>query len=147
METNRATEHMANGLVCAESVLLATCEEFGVEVDEKVIPKIAYVFAGGIGNTGDVCGAVAGAVMAIGLIRERGKTMEEMMANISLGAEFRKRFEAEMKTISCRELTGIDLTTPEGLQESMNSDIPEKVCVPAVATAHRLVVDLLRETS
>ena len=61
METNRATEHMANRLVCAESVLLATCEEFGVDIDETVIPGIAYVFAGGIGNTGAVCGAVAGA--------------------------------------------------------------------------------------
>jgi len=147
MEANRATEHMANGLVCAESVLLATCEEFGVDVDKKIIPKIAFLFAGGIGNTGSVCGAVAGAVMAIGLIRERGGTMEEMMANINLGAKFRKRFESEMKTISCRELTDIDLTTPEGLRESMNSDVPQKVCVPAVAAAHRLAVELLKETA
>lgn len=147
MESNRAAEHMANGLVCAESVLLATCEEFGVDVDEDVIPKIAFAFAGGIGNTGSVCGAVAGAVMAIGLIRERGRTMQEMMANISLAAELRNRFQAEMETIFCRELTGIDLTTPEGLQESVNSDIPQKVCVPAVATAYRLVVELLKETA
>jgi C_GCAxxG_C_C family probable redox protein len=147
METNRATEHMANGLVCAESVLLATCEEFGIEVDEKVIPKIAYAFAGGIGNTGSVCGAVAGAVMAIGLIKDRGKTMEEMMSVLGLGAEFRRRFEAEMKTIRCRELTGIALTTPEGIEEFMDSDVPQTVCFPAVATAYRLVVDLLRDTS
>lgn len=147
METNQATEHMANGLVCSESVLLATCEEFGVEIDEKVIPKIAYAFAGGIGNTGSVCGAVAGAVMAIGLIKDRGKTMEEMMEVIGLAAEFRKRFEAEMNTISCRELTGIDLTQEASLKELMNSDIPQKVCFPAVATAFRLVVDLLKENA
>jgi len=147
METNRATEHMANGLVCAESVLLATCEEFGVDVDEKVIPKIAYAFAGGIGNTGSVCGAVAGAVMSIGLIKGRGETMEEMMSVLGLAAEFRKRFEAEMKTISCRELTGLDLTKPESLEDLMGSDVPQTVCFPAVATAHRLIVDLLREDS
>ena len=147
METNRATEHMANGLVCAESVLLATCEEFGVDVDEKVIPKIAYAFAGGIGNTGSVCGAVAGAVMSIGLIKGRGETMEEMMSVLGLAAEFRKRFEAEMKTISCRELTGLDLTKPESLEDLMGSDVPQTVCFPAVATAHRLIVDLLRENA
>lgn len=147
METNRATEHMANGLVCSESVLLATCEEFGIEVDEKVIPKIAYAFAGGIGNTGAVCGAVAGATMAIGLIKDRGKTMEEMMGVIGLAAEFRKRFEAEMNTISCRELTGLDLTQPEEIKDLMNSDISQKVCFPAVAAAHRLVVELLKETA
>ena len=145
METNRATEHMANGLVCAESVLLATCQEFGVSVDEKVIPKIAYAFAGGIGNTGAVCGAVAGAVMAIGLIKSRGETMEEMMEVLGLAAEFRKRFETEMGTISCRELTGVDLSKPEVLKELVGSDIPKEICFPAVATAFRLVVELLRQ--
>jgi len=147
METNRATEHMANGLVCAESVLLATCEEFGVNIDEKVIPKIAYAFAGGIGNTGAVCGAVAGAVMAIGLIKDRGKTMEQMMSVLGTAAKFRRRFESEMETISCRELTGLDLTEAEDIKQLMNSDIPQTVCFPAVAAAHRLVVDLLRETA
>jgi C_GCAxxG_C_C family probable redox protein len=147
METNRATEHMANGLVCAESVLLATCEEFGVNVDKKVIPKIAYAFAGGIGNTGAVCGAVAGAVMAIGLIKDRGETMEEMMSVLGTAAEFRRRFESEMETISCRELTGLDLSEPKDLKQLMSSDIPQTVCFPAVAAAHRLVVDLLRETA
>jgi len=146
METNRATEHMASRLVCSESVLLATCEEFGIDVDEKVIPKIAYAFAGGIGNTGAVCGAVAGATMAIGLIKDRGETMDEMMGVLGLAAEFRKRFEAEMKTISCRELTGLDLTKPEEIEDLVNSDVAQKVCFPAVATAHRLVVELLRET-
>ena len=147
METNRATEHMASGLVCAESVLLTTCEEFGVNIDEKVIPKIAYAFAGGIGNTGAVCGAVAGAVMAIGLIKDRGKTFEEMMSVLDTAAEFRRRFESEMETISCRELTGLDLTEAEDIKQLMNSDIPQTVCFPAVAAAHRLVVDLLRETA
>ena len=79
METNRATELMAENYVCSESVLLATCEEFGIGVDEKVIPQIAYAFAVGIGNTGAVCGAVAGATMAIGLIKGRGETMDEWM--------------------------------------------------------------------
>lgn len=147
METNRATEHMAQGLVCSESVLLATCEEFGIEVDEKIIPKIAYLFAGGIGNTGAVCGAVAGATMAIGLIKERGETMEEMFSVLGLAAELRKRFEAEKETINCRELTGADLTTPEGIEQYMKSDVPQTVCFPAVATAYRLVVDLLKEAA
>ena len=147
METNRATELMTEKYVCSESVLLATCEAFGIEVDEKVIPRIAYAFAGGVGNTGSICGAVAGATMAIGLIKGRGETMEEMFSILGLAAEFRKRFEAEKKTINCRELTGADLTTPEGLEQYMKSDVPQTVCFPAVATAYRLVVDLLKETS
>ena len=61
-----------------------------------MIPKIAYAFASGMGNTGAVCGSVAGAIMAIGLIKDRGKPMEEMLSTLGLAAEFRRRFEAEM---------------------------------------------------
>jgi len=126
-------------------VLLAVCQEF--EIGSDIKPEIAYCFAGGIGNTGAVCGAVAGAVMAIGLKKGRADTMEEGFRTLGLAQEFRRRFEAEMETISCRELTGLDLTTEEGIQQLMTSDIPMTACFPAVATAHRLAVDLLKETS
>ena len=145
METNRATEYMAQGHVCAEAVLHATCDEFGIELEDGGVPRIAHFFAGGIGNTGSVCGAVAGAVMAMGLITEPGETMDEELEQLGLAAEFRDRFEAEMKSIQCRDLTGVDLGTPEGIEIFMRSDIPEKVCFPAVAAAHRLAVELLKE--
>ncbi len=147
METNRATENMAKGNVCSESVLLAVCEEFGMEIDDRIIPRIAGLFAGGIGNSGSVCGAVSGAVMAMGLLKEHGETMEEMLDRLSTAEQFRCRFEAEMKTINCRELTGLDLTTKQGVEKLVNSDIPQTVCFPAVATAYRLAVELLNENS
>jgi C_GCAxxG_C_C family probable redox protein len=123
------------------------CQELEIEVDNEIIPRIAFGFGGGIGNTGSVCGAVSGAVMAIGLRKERGKTMEESLLTLSVSQDFRSRFEAEMGTINCRELTGADLTTPEGIEQFMGSDKPQTVCFPAVDTAYRLVVDLLKETS
>ena len=123
------------------------CQEFEMETGNGVIPRIASAFGGGIGNTGAVCGAVAGAAMAIGLKKERGDTMEDWLRIAAMAQEFRRRFEAEMGTINCRELTGADLTTEEGLEQYMSSDIPQTVCFPAVGVAYRLVVDLLKETS
>ena len=120
------------------------CQEF--EIESEIIPRIASCFGGGIGNTGAVCGAVAGAVMAIGLKKERGDTMEEALRTLAVAQEFRRRFEAEMETINCRELTGADLSTPEGIEQFMGSDTPQTVCFPAVGAAYRLVVDLLKET-
>ena len=49
-----------------------------------------------------------------------------------------------MGDIRCRELTGLDLSTEEGVKQLMSSDIPQKVCFPAVGTAYRVVVDLLK---
>lgn len=123
------------------------CQEFGIDAGDDVIPRIASGFAGGIGNTGAVCGAVVGAVMAIGLKQERGTTMEEMMGNLTLVQEFRRRFEAEMGTINCRELTGLDLSTEEGLQQSIVRETAKNVCFPAVAASYRIVVDMLQEST
>jgi C_GCAxxG_C_C family probable redox protein len=126
------------------------CQEFEIETENDAIPRIAFGFAGGIGITGAVCGAVAGAVMAIGLKWGRGDTMEERLRRWAVSREFRRRFEAEMGTIICRELTGVDLTavdlTTEGIEQFMSSDKPQAVCLPAVGVAYRLVVELLKET-
>jgi C_GCAxxG_C_C family probable redox protein len=118
-----------------------------METENDVIPRIASGFAGGIGNTGSVCGSVIGAVMAIGLKQGRADTMEEALRNLAVTQEFRRRFEAEMKTINCHDLTGADLSTPEGIEQFMGSDIPQTVCFPSVGVAYRLVIDLLKETS
>ena len=126
-------------------MLLAVCQEFGLEPGNTAIPQIASGFAGGIGNTGAVCGAVVGGVMAIGLKLGRADTIEGMLQNLGVAREFRQRFETEMGEIGCRELTGLDLTAEEDLAQLMSSDVPKKVCFPAVAAAYRLAVDLLRE--
>ena len=120
------------------------CREYGMESD-FVSRGGASLFAGGIGNTGSVCGAVIGATMALGLRLGRADTMEGMFRNFAVAQEFRRRFEDEAGTVSCRELTGADLSTMEGVEEYMNSEIPMMVCFPAVALAYRLVVELLGE--
>ena len=126
-------------------MLLAVCQEF--EIEKDINPKIAFGFAGGIGNTGSVCGAVAGAVMAIGLKMGTAETMEEGMRSLAVVQEFRRRFEGEMETVNCRELTGMDLSTAEGVEQFMKSNVPMQVCFPAVGLAYRLAVDVLKENS
>jgi len=119
------------------------CQEYGIE--NEIIPRIASGFGGGIGNTGAVCGAVVGAVMAFGLIREPADSVEGWMQQAAEIAEFRKKFEEEMGTISCRELTGQDMTTKEGLENLMNSEVAMTVCFPAVTTAYNLMMNMLKE--
>jgi C_GCAxxG_C_C family probable redox protein len=121
------------------------CQEFDIE--NEIIPRIAFFFGGGLGNTGAVCGAVCGAMMALGLKMEKRDTMEEALRDLAVAQEFRRRFEAEMGTINCRELTGADLTTMEGIEEYMSSDTRATVCFPAVDVAYRLVMDLLAENT
>jgi C_GCAxxG_C_C family probable redox protein len=121
------------------------CRDYNIEND--LIPRIATCFGGGIGNTGSVCGAVIGATMAIGIIRKQSSNIEEWLETAEIAREFRRRFEDKMKTISCRELTGIDFSNDEGREKLMDSDIPLTVCFPAVAHAYRIVSNLLKDNS
>jgi hypothetical protein len=83
--------------------------------------------------------------MAISLGLKRTESLEEGLGQLAIVSEFRRRFEAEMETIACRELTGFDMTTAEGVEAYMKSDKPQTVCFPAVGIAYRLAVDVLKE--
>ena len=141
MDPNRATRFMGEGYTCAESVLMAVSQEF--EIENEITHHMAMCFGGGIGLTGAVCGAVSGAVMAIGLIKGPAANIQEFQQIMPIAQELRSRFEKEMKTMNCRELTGVDLAIPENFEQYMNSNTPQKVCAPAVEAAYRIVMELL----
>jgi C_GCAxxG_C_C family probable redox protein len=121
--------------------LLAVCQEQGIECG--AIPRIATPFGGGIGGRGEVCGAVTGAVMAIGMKHGREEPSQPNRHAYALAREFCRRFEEETGSVSCRDLTGMDLSTPEGLQAFHASDIPLRVCLPAIGAAFRLAIELV----
>ena len=75
---------------CSQAILATYAEQYGL--DEKTALKIAEVFSGGIAARGNICGALNGALMVIGL-HYGGKK--------------------DPSAIYCRELIHFDLTTPE----------------------------------
>lgn len=117
------------------------CRQQGI--DNAVVPRIATAFGGGIGGTGSVCGALVGAVMAIGLRHGREQASQRDTRAYVLTQELRRRFEADMGDVDCRQLTGMDLTTRDGVKCFYESDVPRTVCMPAVGSAYRHVTELL----
>ena len=67
-----AEQCFRSGFTCSAAVFSAFSEELGLDTDTA--RKIACGFGGGISHTGNICGAVSGAIMAIGL--KYGKTVE-----------------------------------------------------------------------
>jgi C_GCAxxG_C_C family probable redox protein len=66
----RAEECFASGFNCAEAVFLAITEACGLDMHGQVC--LATPFGGGIGRCkAEVCGAISGAVLAIGAVRGR----------------------------------------------------------------------------
>jgi C_GCAxxG_C_C family probable redox protein len=139
----RAKEHFGmNRLFCAESVLLTVSEELGI--DSPLIPKIATGFCGGMAHTCGTCGAVAGAVMAIGLVYGRDKGKQPYGPVYEIVQQFFQAFEDEFKSTNCLELTGCDLNTEEGRQAFVDRGVMGK-CKRFTGKAAALVAKLIDE--
>jgi len=89
-----ATATLGEGFNCSQAVLSAWAPDLGL--DHETALRVAGAFGGGIARMGQTCGAVSGALMALGLkysqIRANDKQAKEEM--YALAGEFMKRFEA-----------------------------------------------------
>lgn len=130
----------AKGLFCAETVLALVAEEAGIS--SPLIPRIATGFCGGVARTRGMCGAVAGGVMAIGLLYGRDKAGQPYDAVYAKVQQFLSAFEKEYKTINCFELTGCDLGTEQGQQAFVEKEVMEQ-CRRFTARAASLVAELV----
>ncbi len=102
----RAEELFRSGYNCAQAVLGAFAEDYGLEMDKAM--KMASSFGGGIGGMRSVCGAVSGMCMAAGLIfgyQEAGD-MDGKKAHYLKISDLVSEFQKETGSIICAELLG-----------------------------------------
>ncbi|MCU0290730.1 MAG: C-GCAxxG-C-C family protein [Thermoanaerobaculaceae bacterium] len=123
-----AVGHFVGGYNCAESALLALGG--GQARVQGELQRLATAFGGGTARRGLLCGAVAGAAMAVGLHLGRStpedaegkdrvyQAVEELMAAV----------EARFGSVQCRQLTGVDFREP-GSHDAF-CPVKEKVCIP-----------------
>ena len=107
--------------------------------------RLATGLGAGMSRRQTVCGALAGGVLACGLIigRERHSgpddrvpLQEQTYAKVQA---LMRRFEERFGAIECRTMTGCDFGTPEGRQAFKDTQQIERTCKPAV----RLVVETI----
>jgi C_GCAxxG_C_C family probable redox protein len=143
--SEKAREVFDKNANCAQSVLLAFAEEYGV--DGGTALRAATGFGGGMGRTANVCGAVTGAFMALGLARGM-RTLEEQdkkTATYDLVKEFSRRFTEKHKSILCKDLLGVDISTPEGSKAANAGALFKTQCPIFVGDATEIVEKLLEE--
>ena len=120
---------------CSAAVFSAFSEELGL--DGETAKKIACGFGGGISKTGNMCGAVSGAIMVIGL--KYGKCLagddEATDRTRALTREFISEFSARNGSVNCTALLGYDLSNPEEYQKAAVSGIFMKKCPELVRDA------------
>jgi C_GCAxxG_C_C family probable redox protein len=126
-------------------VLLAVCKATGW--DCGCIPRIASGLGGGVGRQGEVCGALTGGVLAVGLVHGRDRTEETEAKNAvhAKAGQFVRRFAEVNGALRCRDLIGLDVSSEEGVQEYYARNLLEERCLGIVGNAVRAVLELLDE--
>lgn len=104
----RAKEYFTEGYNCAQAVFIAFCPEMGL--DQETAARLASSFGGGMGRLREVCGAVSGMFMALGMIRGYSdpEDQEQKAAQYELVQELAQRFQEKNNSIICRELLGLE---------------------------------------
>jgi len=135
----KAEELFLQGYNCAQAVSCACTADCGVP--PELVVKLATGFGAGMGRSQETCGAVTGAILALGLRGGRAlgddkARTEETYAKVQA---LQRDFAALHGSCLCRELlAGCDLRTPEGQREFKERGYLRQRCVEYVKTAAAL---------
>ena len=141
--TQDARENFKKGFSCSQAVLAAVSQPLGLDREKAL--KIAQAFGGGMARMGLTCGAVTGAMLAIGLKhgRTRPEDEESKERTYRLVHELVRRFQDRHGSIVCRELIGVDLSTPEGHKLGAEKGVFESLCPQFVSDAVEILEEIL----
>ena len=139
-----ALVNFKQGLNCAQSVFCVFAPEGGLSREKALL--VASCFGGGM-RCGEVCGAVTGALMAIGL--NFGFTSVQNPADKArsnaLAVSFEEQFIAKKQSILCRELLGYNLSDSEEFMQITEKGLFSSICPQLISEAVRLVEKILKD--
>lgn len=137
----KAVDTFIHGHNCCQAVAMTIGEQHGI--DPEISKRMGRAFGGGMGRLGLVCGAVSGALMAIGLALE--STTDERATRLKsneFAREFVQRFIDRYDTILCKELLGADMLTPEGKEKIEKEKLFDTLCPKLVQSAVEIFQEL-----
>lgn len=140
-----AMSRFKGGSLCSQAVFSTFAEKEGLDLETAM--KIATPFGGGMARMGEVCGAVTGALMAIGL---KHGNMTDWRADdpqkekvYRLSVDFADKFKSLNKSVRCKELLGCDLSTAEGRKAASDGNLFQTLCPNFVRDAATILDEIL----
>lgn len=141
-KAHRAADLHKQGFNCCQAMAIIYGPQFGLAADQAA--KVAAGFGGGIGRMGDICGALSGAIMILGLKygATDPKDKATKMKTYQIVGKVVERFKQACGSTDCRDLLGFDLSTPEGSLRAQQPGVFIK-CPDFVREAGEILEDIL----
>lgn len=141
----KTAELFESGYNCAQSVFTAFCDQTGLEPRDAL--RLSSSFGGGMGRLREVCGALTGALMALGMLRgydcadcSREKAVHYLRVQRLAG-----RFREEYGSLLCRDLLGEEAGTGYIPEERTPEYYQKRRCAEYVKRAAQLLDEMLQE--
>jgi len=125
---------------CCETVLKTLSEHFDLKSD--LIPRIGTGIGAGVSRNGLLCGCISGPALFIGIKQGRDTPEENPMKTWSLVDEYLTTFKKKYRYTNCRQLTGVDVKTPEGMKKYFES-IHDYACAERIKFAVEKTIEIL----
>ena len=140
----KALSYFSNNFNCSQAVFTTFATEMGIDEDTALMLSTNF---GGGARCGELCGAVAGAHMVLGLKNGHchSENTDEKAGAYDLAVEFNKRFCEKNDSVVCRNLLGYDLTIPEDVEVIKAKNLFKTICPQLVADATEIVEQMLSE--
>ena len=139
-----ARENFLNGYNCAESVFAAFSDVTGYTREQSA--ALASSFGAGLGRMREVCGALSGVCMVIGVLYGTydRNDIDAKAEHYRLVQKFCKKYAEDWGTIKCWQILG----KPEGPEEPVperhtREYIESRPCIRCVGYAARMLDEFL----
>ena len=138
-------ELFKEGLNCAQSVFVPVAVD--MNIDKQTALKIMSPFGGGVAKTDNICGAVTGAIAAIGL--HYGHTEANDADTKQRCAEATQQlittFEKKFNSTQCTKLLNCNLSNAIEAKEAAESGVFDAKCPIYVEAAHKMAKEIINE--
>ena len=142
LNESQILEQFSQGFDCSQVVLGACADKIGL--DPETAKKVAACFGGGMWYCHE-CGAVTGALMAIGAKYVHSQPGDQQAKNQALAKmnAFREAFSARQGSCVCREILGYDLSDPEQMAKIQAEELLTTRCPKVVRDALEILEEIL----
>jgi C_GCAxxG_C_C family probable redox protein len=146
MASPRAAEAVASfnsGFSCSQAICTAYFQTFGI--DRVTARKVSCGFGAGIARSGNLCGAVSGAIMVIGLAYGMARSGDVAAKEKTYRAvnDFLREFTRRNGSTDCTPLIGFDLSDPSQLEMAKEKKAVMTKCPRFVRDAAEILDDIL----
>lgn len=128
---------------CAQSTLAGVLSAKGRAYEDRV--RLAGAFGAGIAQTGGMCGAITGVLMAFGLLIQQKEDIGAWKAEVAdISKEYIRRFSSEFSETNCSALAGCDMTVAANRKAFHDEGGRDRICTPMVKIGVEIALEILK---